>query len=66
MNLNATTRTYIYAIATAVMPILVAYGLLTPDKAPLWLALAGAILAAAPPVLAIRNITPDDDGTDGA
>ena len=64
--MNAQTRTYVYAVAVAVMPILVAYGLLTPDKAPLWLALAGAILAAAPPVLAIRNITPDDDGTDGA
>lgn len=66
MKLDATTRTYIYAIAVAVMPILVAYGLLSAEQAPLWLALAAAILAAGPGVLAIRNVTPDDDGDGGA
>lgn len=59
MKFDARTRTYIYAVAVAVMPILVAYGLLSAEQAPLWLALAAALLAIAPPVLAIRNVTPD-------
>lgn len=59
--MNATQRTYVYGIAVAVLPILVAYGLLTADQAPLWLALAAAVLVGGPNVLALRNITPDPD-----
>lgn len=61
MNFDARTRTYIYAVAVAAMPILVAYGLLSADVAPLWLALAAALLAVAPPLLAVRNVTPDEE-----
>lgn len=59
MNLDARTRTYIYGLAIAVMPLLVAYGLLSAEQAPLWLALAAALLAVVPPALAARNVTPD-------
>lgn len=59
--MNATQRTYVYGIAVAVLPILVAYGLLSADQAPLWLALVAALLAVGPNVLALRNITPDTD-----
>ena len=64
--MSAAQRTYLYAVAVAAMPILVAYGLLTADTAPLWLALVGAVLSAVPPVVAIRHVTPDDDGDGGA
>lgn len=64
MNLNAQTRTYIYGIAIALVPILVSFGLLTEDRAPLFVALIAAVLAATPNVLAIRNITPDPPAED--
>jgi hypothetical protein len=42
------------------MPILVSFGLLTEDRAPLFLALIGAVLSAVPPVVALRHVTPDE------
>ena len=45
--MSAAQRTWLYTVAVALMPILVAYGLLTADTAPLWLALIGAALRAA-------------------
>lgn len=38
-------RRYLYAIATAVVPILVAYGIIDEQIAPLWLALALQVTA---------------------
>lgn len=64
MNLSAQTRTYIYGVAIAAMPILVAYGLLSADQAPQWLALAAALLAVVPPALAVRHVTPDPPRAD--
>ncbi len=58
-SLNAATRTWIYSVAVAAVPLLVGYGLVSADTAPLWLALIAAVLAAGPPLLAIRNVTPD-------
>lgn len=38
-------RSWLYAIATALIPLLSAYGIISEQNAPLWVALAGAILA---------------------
>jgi hypothetical protein len=59
MHLSAETRRWIYAIALAVVPLLVAYGVLEESAAPLWIALIGAVVA---PALALNNITPDAPG----
>ena len=62
--MNATQRTWLYGVATAIIPILVAYGLITTEHAPLWLALVAAVLAAVPSFTAIQHVTPDP-GTPG-
>ena len=54
-------RQWIYAVALMVVPLLVAYDALEPDKAPLWLALAAAVLGVAAPATALANMTPDDN-----
>lgn len=41
----AAVRSWLYGIATALIPLLSAYGLISEQSAPLWIALAGAILA---------------------
>lgn len=41
----APVRSWIYGIITAAIPLLTAYGILSAETAPLWLALAGALLA---------------------
>jgi hypothetical protein len=65
--MSANQRSALYGVAAATLPILVAYGLLDDEAAPLWLALIGAVLAAIPPVVAFRNVTPDTpDGGDDA
>lgn len=38
-------RSWLYGIATAIIPLLSAYGIISEQNAPLWVALAGAILA---------------------
>ena len=38
-------RSWLYGIATALIPLLSAYGVVSDQTAPLWIALAGAILA---------------------
>lgn len=38
------TRAWIYRVLTAVVPILIAYGVLDEQAAPLWVALGGAVL----------------------
>lgn len=38
-------RSWLYAIVTALIPLLSAYGIISEQTAPLWIALAGAILA---------------------
>ena len=38
-------RSWLYGIVTALIPLLSAYGVISDQTAPLWIALAGAILA---------------------
>ena len=57
--MNASTRTAVYGVALAVIALLVGYNVLADDKAPLWIALVSAVLAAAAPVTALKHITPD-------
>ena len=38
-------RSWLYGITTALIPLLRAYGVISDQIAPLWIALAGAILA---------------------
>lgn len=38
------TRAYLYRVSVGVLPLLVAYGVLSAEDAPLWLAAAGAVL----------------------
>ncbi|WP_229770138.1 phage holin [Mobiluncus porci] len=38
-------RSWIYGIVTAIIPILSAYGVISEQEAPLWVALAAAFLA---------------------
>lgn len=59
MNLPALTparRRWVYRSALAAVPLLVSYGVLADESAPLWVALVGAVVA---PGLALRN-TPRD------
>lgn len=42
--MSETTRAYIYRILAAAAPLAAAYGLVTNELLPLWLALAAAIL----------------------
>lgn len=56
------TRAYAYRVATAVVPILVTYGLLAEGQAPLWLALITAVISAAPPALAAKHTSTHGQG----
>ena len=38
-------RLWLYRVATALVPLLIAYGALDSTKAPLWLALTASVLA---------------------
>lgn len=51
-------RKWLYGIALTVVPLLVAYGVVTEDAAPLWIALIGSLLA---PTLALTHLTPEED-----
>ncbi|MDO5662860.1 MAG: hypothetical protein Q4G40_09205 [Brachybacterium sp.] len=55
------TRRWLYAIAVAVVPILIVAGVIAEDHGGLWLTLVGAVLAVPAPALAAAN-TPDADG----
>ena len=55
--LNAQTRRWIYGIAVVAIPLLVTYGALDENVAPLWLAVIGAVLV---PGLALANVNPDE------
>jgi hypothetical protein len=51
-------RRWIYGVALAAVPLLVALGILEDAIAPLVIALIGAVVA---PGLALANLSPDDD-----
>jgi hypothetical protein len=50
-------RKSLYLISLAVIPLLVFYGVITEDAAPLWIALIGSILA---PTMALAHMPPKD------
>lgn len=50
--LTPTVRRYIYGVALVVVPLLIYYGLVSEEAAPLWVALVSAILV---PGLAAAN-----------
>jgi len=53
-------RKYLYGISVVLIPLLVAYGAISSNMAPLWIAVVGAILT---PTLALNNLTPPDKET---
>lgn len=56
---TAAGRKSIYGIAIAAIALVAGYGLIDPEKIPLWLGLIAALLGLAAPITALRNITPD-------
>lgn len=48
-------RAWLYRVATAVVPLLVAYGVIAESEAALWVGLAGAVLSAGEGALASRH-----------
>jgi len=57
--LTRKNRARLYAVTIAVIALLVGYGLIDDGQAPLWLALAAAILGMAAPATALGHLTPD-------
>lgn len=55
--LTPARRRWIYGIAIAVLPLLIAYGVVSKEDAPLWIALVGAVLV---PGLAVANVNDAD------
>ncbi|KAA0916473.1 hypothetical protein [Dietzia sp. ANT_WB102] len=56
MNLTETQRRWAYGIVIAALPLLAAYGILGPDQAPMWVALAAAVLGVSSSSLAAANV----------
>jgi hypothetical protein len=54
---NREVRKWLYSVSLTVVPLLVAYGIIEQDAAPLWIALVGSVLA---PSLALTHLSPKD------
>jgi hypothetical protein len=50
---NPAARKWVYGIALTIIPLLVAYGVLEEDAAPLWIALIGSVVA---PTMALTHM----------
>lgn len=59
--LTREVRKWVYGICLAVVPLLVLYGVIDSEAAPLWIAVIGAIVA---PTLALTHLTPKEDSGD--
>lgn len=57
---NMRRRSWLYSIATSLVPLLVAVGFMTGDIAQLVLNVAAAILAVGSGSMALANLTPDN------
>lgn len=57
-TLTPARRRYVYGVARAALPLLIALGYVTENLAPLIVAALGALLV---PDLALRNVTPDPE-----
>ena len=55
--LTPARRRWIYGISLAVVPLLVLYGIVDEQSAPLWIALVSAIVV---PGLAVSHVNPED------
>jgi hypothetical protein len=55
---NRDHRKWLYGISLAAIPLLVAFGVVSEESAPLWVALVGSVLA---PTLALTHLTPEVD-----
>ena len=51
-------RKWLYSVAVAVVPLLVLYGAISQEAAPLWLAVCAALLGVAAPAMALSHLTP--------
>ena len=58
--MNAARRRYVYGIATAALPLLIALGYVTENLAPLIVGVVASVLV---PDLARRNVHDDDAAT---
>lgn len=56
MHLTEHQRKWVYGIVIAALPLLAAYGILGPDHAPMWVALAAAVLGVSSSTLAAANV----------
>ena len=62
--LTPAVRKWIYGLALALLPLLIGYGVLSAEDAPLWAALIGAVLV---PALAVTHTdTSTPNGMPGA
>ena len=52
-------RKSIYLVSVAAVPLLVFYGVVGQEAAPLWIALVAAVVA---PTTALTHLTPEDSG----
>lgn len=48
-------RAYAYRVSVAIVPLLVLYGFITEEAAPLWVGLLAAVLGAGPSALATKH-----------
>lgn len=55
-------RKWLYSLAVAVVPLLVLYGAISQESAPLWLAVIAAFLGVASPIMALSHLTPREAG----
>ncbi len=53
--MDRNNRKWLYLSSLAVVPLLVSYGVITQDSAPLWIALLGAVVA---PGVALTHLSP--------
>jgi hypothetical protein len=60
MKLSATTRSWIYRVIMAVVPLLVTLDIITSEIAGHVLSIAAAILAMGGSALAMANVTPEE------
>jgi hypothetical protein len=49
-------RAWLYGVATALVPVLTAYGLVTPNMGGAWLMVVAAILSMGSSTLALKNV----------
>lgn len=53
-------RKWLYVVSLAAIPLLVMYGVIDPEAAPMWLALVAAFLGVAAPAMALGHLPKKD------